>query len=159
MLRTVSSDDASAIHGVVVAAGLFREEDRWFIEDMVSEHLTTGIENEHGFWVDIDDEGVVVGVVNWRPKHGANAVWDLTMIAIHPSIQGEGRGAALMAHAEQTLASADQRIILVETSSTPSYAPARSFYHSLGYAEEARIRDYWDDGDDLVLFRKRLGQV
>lgn len=156
MLRTVSERDAPAIHDLVVAAGLFGDDDRWFIDEMVSEHFRTGLDSEHGFWVDVDGAGDIVGVVNWRPKHGANAVWDLTMIAVHPSQQGRGRGAALIEHAERTLAASGQRIILVETSSTPHYAQARGFYSSLGYAEEARIRDYWDDDDDLVLFRKRL---
>ena len=45
----------------------------------------------------------------------------------------------------------------METSSTPAYDGARGFYRRNGYDEEARVRDYWTAGDDLVLFRKALG--
>ena len=34
--------------------------------------------------------------------------------------------------------------------------PTRAFYAKCCYEEEARIRDYWAEGDDLVVFRKAL---
>jgi hypothetical protein len=46
--------------------------------------------------------------------------------------------------------------LLVETSSLAQYDRTRAFYAGRGYEEEARIRDYWAVGDDLVVFRKAL---
>ena len=57
---------------------------------------------------------------------------------------------------EEDLRARGQRLLLVETSSTPQYDRTRAFYDKLGYEEEARVRDYWEAGDDLVLFRKAL---
>ena len=44
----------------------------------------------------------------------------------------------------------------VETSGTNEFTRTRNFYQLLGYENEARIRDYYDAGDDKVVFRKSL---
>jgi hypothetical protein len=49
-----------------------------------------------------------------------------------------------------------EKNLIVETSATARYDHTREFYARLGYEEEARVRDYWEDGDDLVIFRKVL---
>jgi len=77
-------------------------------------------------------------------------------LAVHPHVQGKGYGAALVRAAEAHLREAGHRILIVDTSGTDDFAQTRAFYAHLGYAEEARIRDFWADGDDKVTFRKAL---
>lgn len=48
------------------------------------------------------------------------------------------------------------RLLLIETSSLPHYEPTRRFYLKHGYERSCAIADYYADGDDLVVFRKRL---
>jgi ribosomal protein S18 acetylase RimI-like enzyme len=48
------------------------------------------------------------------------------------------------------------RLILVETSGPPSYAPARKFYEACGYRLQATIPDFYAPGDDLLIYAKRL---
>lgn len=57
---------------------------------------------------------------------------------------------------EDELRADGQRLLLVETSGLADFALTRQFYAKLGYEEEARVRDYFADGDDMVLFRKAL---
>jgi len=47
-------------------------------------------------------------------------------------------------------------MVLVETSGTPAYTPARRFYESCGYRYEAVIHDFYAPGDDLIIFGKFL---
>ena len=42
------------------------------------------------------------------------------------------------------------------TSATEDYGPARGFYQSMRYLEEARFRDFYKVGDDLILLKKKL---
>jgi len=86
----------------------------------------------------------------------ADRAFDLTMIAVRPDLQGEGRGAGLMRHVEQDLRDQGQRMLVVRTSGTARYDRTRAFYRGLGYTEHVRVPDYWTDGDDLVLSTKRL---
>lgn len=78
------------------------------------------------------------------------------MIAVRPDRQGQGRGAALLRHVEDELRASSQRLLLVETSGLPTYERTRAFYGTCGYHQEARVRDYYQAGDDMVLFRKAL---
>jgi ribosomal protein S18 acetylase RimI-like enzyme len=95
-------------------------------------------------------------VLYYRPEEMADRAYDLTMIAVRPDLQRGGRGATLMRYAEDDLRRRGQRLLLVRTSGTEQYSRTRAFYRGLGYTEEARVADYWTDGDDLVLFTKRL---
>ena len=45
---------------------------------------------------------------------------------------------------------------MIETSSKDKYAPTRHFYQRLGYVENARIRDFYRLGDDLLIYGKYL---
>jgi ribosomal protein S18 acetylase RimI-like enzyme len=62
----------------------------------------------------------------------------------------------MLRHAEDDLRRRGQRLLLVRTSGTEQYDRTRAFYRRQGYAEHLRVPDYWTDGDDLVLFSKRL---
>jgi hypothetical protein len=49
------------------------------------------------------------------------------------------------------------RLLLIETSSLPGYQPTRRFYLRHGYQGPSRVPDFYADGDDLLVFRKRVG--
>ena len=95
-------------------------------------------------------------VAYYRPEEMTEGTWNLLLLAVDPASHGRGIGAAMLDHVEQHLSGLGERILLVETSGTPEFANTRTFYWKCGYVEEARIRDYYEDGDDKVIFRKRL---
>lgn len=155
MIRPATLNDTTAACEVVVAAGMFTASEAALLPSLLGEVLSAE-EVLRRFVVDTDEQDAVVGVAFWQPVEMADRVTDLTMIAIRPSEQGRGRGRALMAEAEAAAKSAGQRLMLVQTSGTEQYAGTRHFYTALGYDEEAKVRDYWQPGDDLVVFRKEL---
>ncbi len=80
--------------------------------------------------------------------------FDLYWIAVDPALHGRGFGSRLMRHAEEYVKSERGRLMIVETSSRPSYEPTRRFYSSSGYSELAHIAGYYRPDDDLVVFGK-----
>ena len=46
--------------------------------------------------------------------------------------------------------------VRVETSAMEAYGPTRGFYAGMRYTEEARFRDFYRAGDDLIILAKRL---
>ena len=46
--------------------------------------------------------------------------------------------------------------IYVDTSSSDRYAPTRGFYQQMGFVEEARLPDFYGDGDGKIIYVKSL---
>ncbi len=147
-IRPWRSDDLSAIKAVIDATGLFPSE---LLDDMVP----SGDGDPDAFWLTHDD-GLPAAVAYCTPEAMTSGTWNLLLIAVHPGRQGDGIGTALMRTVERHLATRGERVLLVETSGTDAFERTRGFYRHLGYEQEARIRDYYEAGDDKVVFRKDL---
>jgi ribosomal protein S18 acetylase RimI-like enzyme len=103
-----------------------------------------------------DRDGTLVGYVCYGPTPMTEGTYDLYWIASDPEVRGQGVGASLVSGMEADLRRQTARIIRVETSATEAYGPTRGFYASMKYGEEARIRDFYKVGDDLIILTKRL---
>jgi ribosomal protein S18 acetylase RimI-like enzyme len=101
-------------------------------------------------------ENVLIGYACWGPTPATDRTWDLYWIAVDSALQGAGIGTILMEEIERRLAGQRARLIVVETSSRHDYAPTRAFYARRGYAEAARVRDFYAPGDDRIIFVKRF---
>ena len=62
----------------------------------------------------------------------------------------------MLRYLEAILKKAGARILIVETLGTDAFQPTRDFYLKNGFDEEARIRDFYEDGGDKVVFWKRV---
>jgi ribosomal protein S18 acetylase RimI-like enzyme len=103
-----------------------------------------------------DRDGKLVGYVCYGPTPMTEGTHDLYWIASDPTVRGQGVGASLISGMEGDLRRLEARLIRVETSATEAYGPTRGFYASMKYMEEARIRDFYKVGDDLIMLTKRL---
>ena len=97
-----------------------------------------------------------IGFAYWAPAEMTDRTWYLYWIAVRRDLQSLGSGARLLRACEADIRAAGGRLLLIETSSLPSYEPTRRFYAKHGYEPPAVIRDFYADGDDLLVFRKRL---
>lgn len=102
------------------------------------------------------EDGQVIGYICYGPTPMTEGTYDLYWIASDPSARGQGVGAALVAGMEGDLRRRGGRAIRVETSASESYGPTRGFYEKMRYLEEARFRDFYKVGDDLIILAKRL---
>ena len=101
-------------------------------------------------------EAVLVGYACWGPTPATDRTWDLYWIAVDTALQGAGIGTILLDEVERRLAGQHARMLIAETSSRADYAATRRFYARQGYAEAARLHDYYAPGDDRILFVKRF---
>ena len=61
-----------------------------------------------------------------------------------------------MEFAETQIREAGGRLVVVETSGRPDYESTRSFYRRIGYAEAARLHEFYAANDDKVIYLKRV---
>jgi len=85
-----------------------------------------------------------------------SGTFDLYWIAVDPARQRSGVGRALLGAVERTLREEGGRLLLVETAGKPSYASTRAMYEACGYLEVARIPEFYEAGDDKVVYARRL---
>src|SRR5215467_9736045 len=98
----------------------------------------------------------VVGFICYGPTPMIVGTFDLYWIASAPEVRGQGVGGALVAAMEGDLRKRGARLIRVETSAMEAYGPTRGFYEAMKYREEARFRDFYKVGEDLIILSKRL---
>lgn len=155
MIRPAVDGDGPAVAELAVAADLFPLEEVGIVEQMMDRYFAGTADEGHVCVVD-EESGLLLAVAYYEPIVATDRAWELLMIGVRRDHHREGRGRVMLRHVEDDLRSRGQRLLLVETSSGPAFGPARAFYRSCAYDEEARVRDYFEDGDDMVLFRKAL---
>lgn len=154
MIRPTTPDDKTALIALADASGLFEPNQLEELGDMLSDYFDSKNSCDR-LWI-TDDDNKAVGVAYCEMERMTDRTWNLQLIAILPNRQRQGRGTALLHYVEQTLMARGGRILLVETSGTPEFERTRAFYRKSGYEEEARIRDFYTEGADKIVYRKVL---
>ena len=152
-IRAVMPNDLTALKAVIAANDLFPPE---MLNDMTTEYF--GNENSQDIWLTYEDQKPVAIAYCGQEKM-TEGTWNLYLIAVHPNYQGRGYGTAMLRYLEQTLAERGARILLVETSGLPSFELTRAFYLKGGYHQEARIREFYQAGEDKIVFRKSITEI
>ena len=157
MLRPATPSDTPAILALAVATGMFPADGVEPLREVLDGlHAgRSGADHRLQVWAD-DSGGPPVGVVYFGPDAMADRKWDLWMIAVAPDRQGRGIGGKLVQFAETQVRAGGGRLLLIDTSSQPKYDATRAFYAKHGYAEVARIPDFYADGDGKVTYVKRM---
>ncbi|NWG12082.1 MAG: GNAT family N-acetyltransferase [Acidobacteria bacterium] len=148
--------DRSAVAGIISRVGNFNQAEIDCALELVGVYLNDPHQKDYHLLVAEKPDGAVGAYACWGPTPLTTGTYDLYWIATDPCLQGQGLGQALVGEIERRVRAAGGRLILVETSSKDSYAATIDFYRRLGYREEARIRDFYDVGDDRLVFAKRL---
>ncbi|MBD2089693.1 GNAT family N-acetyltransferase [Microcoleus sp. FACHB-1515] len=155
MIRPVTLDDTDALIALADSIELFSSDELEELRQMLDNSLSKD-SDAHPFWITDDEDNELVALAYCEPERMTNGTWNLQLIGVRPTHQKQGRGAKLLRFLEQTLRERGARILLVETLGTPDFEYVRSFYRRNGFDEEARIREFYAEGADKIVFRKAL---
>lgn len=128
------------------------------VEELWNEYRDKGAEASGYNFLVYRAGGRVLGYACFGPHPLTQGTFDLYWIAVDPTARRRGVGRALLSQVEAEVRARAGRLLLIETSGTPEYAPTRRFYVSCGYPCIATIPDFYAPGDDLLFFCKRLGE-
>jgi GNAT superfamily N-acetyltransferase len=135
---------------------VFRPEEVECLGALWEEYLATGPRVSGYNFLVAQDGDRVLGYACYGPRDLTSGVFDLYWIAVDPDRRGGGVGSGLLAASEAAARQAGGRMMIAETSGTALYNPTREFYARRGYRAEATIRDFYVEGDDLVIYVKRF---
>ncbi|MBX9858170.1 MAG: GNAT family N-acetyltransferase [Sphingomonas sp.] len=149
-VRALDRADLPAIAAILDATGLFPSA---MLADMAEPYLA-GQAPHH--WLVIAEGDAVRGFAYAEPERMTEGTVNLLAIAVDPARQNRGIGKALVAALIDRLKAQGNRVLIVETSSLDDYAGTRAFYAGQDFAQEARIRDFYQAGEDKIVFWKQL---
>jgi ribosomal protein S18 acetylase RimI-like enzyme len=153
MIRPTTPADAERLVALTRATGFFKPHEIETLRAVLDAYFAD--ETGHACYAH-ESEGEIDGYVYLGEADMADRTWYIWWIAVAPSTQGRGVGKELLRFAEDGARHRNGRVMFVETSGLPIYEPTRRFYLKNGYDKEAVLRDYYTNGDDLVIFRKKL---
>lgn len=154
MIRALKPDDRPVLMDILGRTGVFSDEELAIALELMDAAIDNPAQKDYVFFVAADEADIAEGYVCIGPTPATKGTFDLYWIAIDPLRYGKGAASRLMKAAEDYICAHGGTLVIVETSSTPKYDRTRAFYCKEGYAELARIRQYYKPDDDLVIFGK-----
>jgi GNAT superfamily N-acetyltransferase len=155
MIRPTVPTDTPTLIAVAEGTRVFKPHEIVALREVLDDYHEVNHAEGHRS-VTAEEAGEVVGFAYYAPAAMTDRTWYLYWIAVRQDLQAKGAGTRLLRHAEEDIRRSQGRLLLIETSSLPHYEPTRRFYLKHQYEQAAVLRDFYADGDDLVVFRKRL---
>ncbi len=150
--RKIVKKDLPFLKAVLDTSGLFPSD---LLDEMIADYFANKATTDIWFTTELDGKPVSIGFC--APEKLTNGTYNLYAIAVDKGLQGKGIGQAMMHYIENYLRELKGRILIVDTSSGADFELTRQFYLKCNYTLEATLRDFWDEGDDKVVFWKKIG--
>jgi len=148
--------DIKSIRDIVVSTNFFYDHEVEVAVELVEDRLNLGESTGYHF-VFAEVDGVTAAYSCYGPISMSKTCFDLYWIATHNDYRGKGIGRKLLEETYRQASKMGCKIIIAETSGLEHYSPTRAFYISNKFEMEARLKDFYDEGDDKLFYTKRIG--
>jgi GNAT superfamily N-acetyltransferase len=155
MIRPTVPADTPALLAITQGTGLFLPLDMEALDAVLAAYFQENAAEGHRCFT-YEQQGQIAGFVYYAPAAMTDRTWYLWWIVVSKQIQAKGIGGQLLKQAEDGARAENGRLMMVETSGLASYELTRKFYLKHAYDQAAVLKDYYADGHDMVVFRKRL---
>jgi ribosomal protein S18 acetylase RimI-like enzyme len=156
MIRATKPEDTATLLTLAQGTGVFKPLEIVALQEVLDDYHAEMHGQGHRS-ITYEKDGHIQGFAYFAPAAMTDRTWYLYWIAVSKHTQAKGVGSALLHHVEKDIEHQQGRLLLIETSSLPHYELTRRFYLKQEYEQAAVLKDFYADGDDLVVFRKRLG--
>jgi len=155
MIRPTVPEDTPTLVPLAEQTGVFKPLEIQALREVLDDYHAFNRAHGHRC-VTLEREGKVLGFAYYTPEAMTDRSWSLWWIAVLPGQQGRGLGGELLHFVEGDIRAAGGRMLFIDTASLAHYEPTRKFYLKHGYEVTGVLGDFYADGDDKVVFRKRL---
>ena len=152
MIIKTQAEHQQALLKILQASGQFDQEGLAYVADTLEAHFKNP---DEAIWLTAID-GEPVGVAYCAAEAMTSGTWNLLMLWIKEGFDGQGFGKALVEQIEKELAHRQARLLIVETSQLPEFESARQFYARLNFTLEAEVKNFFDAGDNKLIYTKSL---
>jgi hypothetical protein len=153
--RRIRATDRSAIRELLVGTDAFQPHEIDVAMELVDIALTNPQQQDYHPYVMIEG-GVIVAYVCFGRNPMSRITYDLYWIATRSGNMRRGHGRAIFELVEREIRAQGGCQVIIETSSKEKYRGTREFYERIGCTLAARLPDFYDVGDDQLIYSKRL---
>lgn len=162
-------EDRAAIYDILMTSRLFGKTDADCVDEMFAS-TWKALEADPradtyrwlSCWVEVPDRwgsralSELAGFACFGTESLTHNTWDLYWVCVRPEVRGQGVARALMQEVIAQSQAQGARLMVIYTSSTAPYAPARALYESHGFVRTAVVPEYYNVGDDLNIYSRKL---
>jgi len=150
-IRPTEGRDQDSLLQMAGDEPLFSEIEAETVAELLRDYLQLPDHNGYYFLCALDG-GQLVGFACYGPTPLTEGTFSVYWLCVAAAGRGQGVGRTLMRQVEEAVRLAGGRLIVLDTSGRPAYAPTRAFYERIGYARSATVPDFYAPGDDLVIY-------
>ena len=150
-LRELVPADRDAVRAMLVDCGAFSATEVEVALEMVED----GLKGDY-ILLALETDGKLRAYACFGPARTTASAWYLYWICVEPSVQGSGIGRMLQAGIEDLVRKSGGDRLVVEASGRPDNARVARFYRRAGFAQVGLIPDFYNPGDDCIVYCKIL---
>src|SRR5436305_791825 len=124
MIRPTIPADTPILLAITTATGLFSDADVEALDSVLMEYHEYNMDLGHRS-VTYEHNGQIIGFAYCAPAALTDRAWILWWIVVGKQTQARGIGGELLRHVEQVVRAEHGRLMVVETSSIPTYELTR----------------------------------
>jgi ribosomal protein S18 acetylase RimI-like enzyme len=155
MIRPTTPADTDTLVALADATGMFKPIEVIALREVLDYYHRANYADGH-IAITLEENGIIDGFAYYAPADMTDRTWQLWWIVVRKDTQGKGAGGKLLHHAEKDIRHHNGRLLFIETGSLPHYELTRKFYRKHGYEEHAQLKDFYAEGDSMVIFRKEM---
>lgn len=151
----VLESDITSVREIIESSGFFHSYEIDVAVELVEERLKKGKESGY-YFIFAEQNGKTIGYTCFGNIPCTLYSFDLYWIAVHNDFRSLGLGKILMDKTETAIKQMGGKAIYIETSSQEKYIPTQKFYDKCNCELIARFTDFYADGDDKLVYRKKV---
>jgi GNAT superfamily N-acetyltransferase len=155
-IRPVVAADREAIGALIEGTGVFKPHEVAVALELVDVFLEKPDQDDYHPFVLVEDDATIGAYACFGKNPMTAGTFDLYWLATRLDRHGRGYGRAIVAFVEARVLEMGGYLLVIETSSKESYGTTRAFYDRIGCTLAAQLPDYYDLGDDKLVYLRRL---
>ena len=156
IIRPVEYSDREKLFYLIEQTEAFNKQELETAIAVVEEALRYPERRDYQIYCACNTPEELAGYICFGPIPMTDACYDLYWIAVDKRFARMGAAARLTAFMEEMVVREGARRIYIETSSTPAYEAARSFYKKNGYSLICMLTDFYRTDDHKLIFMKEV---
>lgn len=156
--KTIKKEDIVRIREILLSTQFFNQApDEIDVAAELAEISIKGGNNVDNYrFIFIEDDSHTIGYACFAKVPCSNTCFEIYWLGVDKSCQGKGAGKILINEVLNEIRQGGGAKAILQTAGREQYIPTQKFYISVGFELEARIKNYYDFGDDCLIYTYSL---